>query len=257
MPWPHRLNPISRRLQADIQQLRADFAKITTDMRNFASNGVARRQRQGAGIGREDVGRGQAPSAAGRPGDRGAAVRLGAGGVLDRACSRHAAQRAPRLSAVMRPPATRLGLAAAAGIACSDRLRDRDWLLSARRCSCCSRPRGLRPPAAAAIAGVGRAGARSPCSVSSRRHAAPPSRRAALPAARDRTASPMRSPPISARSPRSRSSMRHASTPTARWAQPSPPASRSAPFPNCARRYGLLRTSSWYLNGSARCRSGC
>jgi ElaB/YqjD/DUF883 family membrane-anchored ribosome-binding protein len=28
-------------LQADIQQLRADFAKMTTDMRNIASNGVA------------------------------------------------------------------------------------------------------------------------------------------------------------------------------------------------------------------------
>jgi ElaB/YqjD/DUF883 family membrane-anchored ribosome-binding protein len=28
-------------LQADIQQLRADFAKITTDMRNFANSGLS------------------------------------------------------------------------------------------------------------------------------------------------------------------------------------------------------------------------
>ena len=28
-------------LQADIQQLRADFAKITTDMRGFANNGMS------------------------------------------------------------------------------------------------------------------------------------------------------------------------------------------------------------------------
>jgi ElaB/YqjD/DUF883 family membrane-anchored ribosome-binding protein len=39
-PWPKASNPTSP-LQADIQQLRADFAKMTTDMRDFASNGVA------------------------------------------------------------------------------------------------------------------------------------------------------------------------------------------------------------------------
>jgi ElaB/YqjD/DUF883 family membrane-anchored ribosome-binding protein len=33
-------------LQADIQQLRADFAKMTTDMRSIASNGMAQAKGQ-------------------------------------------------------------------------------------------------------------------------------------------------------------------------------------------------------------------
>jgi ElaB/YqjD/DUF883 family membrane-anchored ribosome-binding protein len=35
------LQPDLATLQADIKRLRADFAKMTTDMRGFASNGVA------------------------------------------------------------------------------------------------------------------------------------------------------------------------------------------------------------------------